>query len=251
MEALLQRHAAHLRRPELLKAIRALSVRYVEQRQSLTERSPLDTAGKRAAFAVYYAPLHFLTVRAIVETLHLHEWGVRRLIDLGSGTGVASAAWAVASPSPVDVHGVDAHPWAVTESAWTWRTLGVRGRATRADLLRTAATLSSARDLRETAIVAGWSVNELAADARRRLAASLARAAGAGAAILIVEPIGRRIVPWWNEWTAPFLGTPRARVDEWRLEHPLPPALDALREAAGFRADALTARSLAVAPHAV
>jgi hypothetical protein len=37
--------------PELTRAIRALSARYVESRAQLPDRSPLDSAGKRAAFA--------------------------------------------------------------------------------------------------------------------------------------------------------------------------------------------------------
>ena len=53
-------------RSEFLKAIRALSARYVERRGALPDRSPLDSAGKRAAFAGFYAPLHFLTVRAVI-----------------------------------------------------------------------------------------------------------------------------------------------------------------------------------------
>ncbi len=55
-------------RSEFLKAIRALSARYVERRGVLADRSPIDSAGKRAAFAGFYAPLHFLTVRAVVAS---------------------------------------------------------------------------------------------------------------------------------------------------------------------------------------
>jgi hypothetical protein len=250
IDALLARHAANLRRPELLKAIRALSVRYVEQRHSLAERSPLDSAGKRAAFAVYYAPLHVLTVQAVVRALDVERQPLRRLLDLGCGTGAAGAAWALAQTTPLDVHGVDAHAWAVTEARWTWTVLGVRGRAARGDLVTTAADLARQNDLHGTAAVLGWSVNELESRARERLQASLVRAARAGLTLIVIEPIGRRIVPWWDAWAAPLVAGGAGRVDEWRFDADLPAALAELRDAAGFRAGALTARSLAILPHA-
>src|SRR4051794_40832473 len=68
-EALIARHTASLSRPEFLKAVRALSARYVEARGRLADRSPIDSAGKRAAFAAFYAPLHFVTMREVVRAL--------------------------------------------------------------------------------------------------------------------------------------------------------------------------------------
>src|SRR5262245_7039463 len=59
LDALVARHTANLSPPQFFKAIRALSARYVESRGRLPDRSPVDSAGKRAAFAAFYAPLHF------------------------------------------------------------------------------------------------------------------------------------------------------------------------------------------------
>jgi hypothetical protein len=69
IDTLQTRHRAALTSSEFLKAVRALSARYVERRSTLRDRSPLDSAGKRAAFAAFYAPLHFLTAREIVRAI--------------------------------------------------------------------------------------------------------------------------------------------------------------------------------------
>ena len=53
VEALQVRHRANLTTPEFLKAVRALSARYVERRAELPDRSPIDSAGKRSAFAAF------------------------------------------------------------------------------------------------------------------------------------------------------------------------------------------------------
>ena len=85
--ALLDRHAAPLRRSEFLKAIRALSARYVERRATLADRSPLDSAGKRAAFAAYYAPLHYLTVGHILDALGSRALDPHRRSRMRHGRG--------------------------------------------------------------------------------------------------------------------------------------------------------------------
>jgi hypothetical protein len=51
-----------LTRPELGRALRALSSCYIERRGKLGDGHALEGRGKRAAFALYYAPLHFLIV---------------------------------------------------------------------------------------------------------------------------------------------------------------------------------------------
>ncbi len=91
--AVAARHTRDMSRPEFLKAARALSARYVERRSTLRDRSPLDSNGKRAAFAGLYAPLHALTTRAIVQALSPATDDVAHLVDLGCGTGAASAGW--------------------------------------------------------------------------------------------------------------------------------------------------------------
>jgi hypothetical protein len=245
--ALLDRHAAPLRRPEFLKAIRALSARYVERRATLADRSPLDSAGKRAAFAAYYAPLHYLTVRHVLGALHSrHTTPLTRVVDLGCGTGVAGAAWA-ARHSHATVHGIDRSGWAVEEAVWTYRTLGVPGRAKRGDLVRAAESLVARRDrpLEGTGVILAWSSNELDAPARSRLLATLVEVGRSGAAILIVEPISRRAAPWFDGW-ADVITKAGGRKDDWSFDEPRPSALSSVDAEVGFDRSALTARSLAI-----
>ena len=54
-------------------------------------------AGKRAAFALFYAPLHFMAVTAVVQALGADAPPPASIVDLGCGTGVAGAAWALAA----------------------------------------------------------------------------------------------------------------------------------------------------------
>src|SRR5215210_1390656 len=65
-----QRHLANLTLAETARALRALSSCYVERRSKLAAGGALDTAGKRAAFALFYGPLHFLVTREVVRALH-------------------------------------------------------------------------------------------------------------------------------------------------------------------------------------
>ena len=260
--ALLDRHAAPLRRPEFLKAVRALSARYVERRATLADRSPLDSAGKRAAFAAYYAPLHYLTVAAILRRLDAARRPVARVADLGCGTGVAGAAWAGAragsdggqtgvrpgsdeGQTPF-VQGIDRNGWAVAEAAWTYRTLGLPGRATRGDLVRAAESLARKNQvLDRTGVILAWSSNELGEAPRRRLLSTLVELGRRGAAVLIVEPISRRAAPWLDDGAA-AIGRAGGRQDEWRFDEPRPAALAAIDAEVGFDRSALTARSLAI-----
>lgn len=245
--ALIERHTASLTRPEFLKSIRALSARYVERRSTLDERSALDSAGKRAAFAAFYAPLHFLTMREIVQQLGVTAPAVGKIdtiVDLGCGTGVAGAALALALPDATRLEGVDLHPWAVDETRWTWRTLGLSGTARRGPLEQRLAALAGSRAaLDATAIVCGWSLNELPNPKRTLAIDALMDLASRGAAVLIVEPVARRLVPWWEAFATRAVAA-GGRSDEWRFPPALPPALADLDEAAGFSREALSARSV-------
>ena len=64
--ALEKRHLANLRVPELTRALRSLSSAYVERRHTVARGGPLDSAGKRAAFALFYAPLYFLVTSYVI-----------------------------------------------------------------------------------------------------------------------------------------------------------------------------------------
>ena len=68
LAALEARHLSDLRVQEVTRALRALSSAYVQRRGPAISRS-LDTAGKRAAFALFYAPLHLLTTDLVVRAL--------------------------------------------------------------------------------------------------------------------------------------------------------------------------------------
>ena len=263
IDALVERHAASMRRPELLKAIRALSARYVERRAELPGRSPLDSDGKRAAFAIFYAPIHFVTTRGIIRQL-AGAGQVRAIADLGCGTGAAGAAWALETrhraPRPdtatadpderrvVQLVGVDASAWAVSEANWSWQRMALRGRARRGDLVATALDLAfSGREHgATTAIILGWAVNELDSEARARLLPALINRGRQGAPVLIIEPIARRLIPWWDDW-ARAVEAAGGHAAEWRLAEPIPSRLANLDEAAGFQRDALTARTLSFA----
>jgi hypothetical protein len=208
--------------------------------------SPLDSQAKRAAFALFYGPLHFLTVRQIVRAVGAGDRPFETLIDLGCGTGVVSAAWALESDRPPLLHGVDALGWAVEEAAWTWRTLGLAGRARRGDLVRAAAQVaSSARggSLDRTGVIAGWSLNELSDADRTRLLPICRTLRAEGARVLLVEPIARRATPWWSQW-ADAITADGGRNDEWAFDAEVPAPIAALSQEAGFRRDRLTARSL-------
>lgn len=237
LSALEARHFADLQFAEVTRALRALSSTYVERRERLTTRSAFDSAGKRAAYALYYGPLHFLTVRSILEAIGPACHPPRTILDLGCGTGAAGAAWATSIEPPAAVIGVDSHPWAREEAAFTYRTWALEATLKRGHVAQT--PISHTFD----AVVAAWVVNELDAASRAALLETLIQAARAGTAILIVEPIATRVAPWWADWVARFapLG---ARADQWRVPVVLPELLKKLDRAAGMRHDEVTARSI-------
>ena len=234
--ALEGRHLSDLRVPEVTKALRALSFAYVERRREGVHRT-LDSAGKRAAFALFYAPLHFLTTYLVVRALGADAPPPRFVLDIGCGTGAAGAAWAIAAGGTPQVTGIDRHPWAVEEARWTYRRLGVAGRARRGDVARLPPLAPG------TAVVAAYVLNELPGAMRERLEERLIDAARLGVRILIIEPISRSVSPWWDV-TASRVAATGGRADEWRSPVELPASLRLLDTAAGLDHRELTARSL-------
>jgi SAM-dependent methyltransferase len=233
--ALEDRHLEALTFQEVRRALQALSSLYVERRDRLGRGAALDGAGKRAAFALFYGPLHFLLVRRIVQALGAAAPPPARILDLGCGTGAAGAAWALEA-GRASVAGVDLSGWAVDESRWTLARLGVPGAARKGDLLTADVPPGDA-------VIAAYSANELPEDDRPRLRDRLLAAAGAGSPVLVVEPLARRAMPWWSEWTEAFLAR-GARHDEWRFREPLPPIVSKLDRAARLDHSELTGRSL-------
>src|SRR5215208_1298428 len=112
--ALEQRHLADLRVPEVTRALRALSSAYVERRHVVARGGSLDSAGKRAAFALFYAPLHFLTASHVIISLDASTHPPpSTIVDVGCGTGAAGAARGVAAGCSPVIVGLDRHPWAI------------------------------------------------------------------------------------------------------------------------------------------
>jgi len=246
--ALEQRHLADFRVAEITRAVRALSSAYVERRHTrlrssnvgghAVARGPLDSAGKRAAFALFYAPLHFLAASRVIESLpDATQPPPTAILDIGCGTGAAGAAWAVAAGGSPLVSGIDRHPWAVDEARWTYRTLDLRGTARQADAARLPHIAKGA------AAIAAYVLNELPGEVRARTEEQLFGAAARGARVLILEPIARGAAPWWDE-AAERARQAGGRVDEWRFAVDLPPLLRTLDKAAGLNHRELTVRSL-------
>ena len=251
LEALEHRHLANLTMSEVARALRALSSCYVERRAKLAEGGALSSAGKRAAFALFYGPQHLLILREILKALPESIDEITDIVDLGCGTGAAGAAWASAAGA-TSIRGLDRHPWAIAEAAWTYRQFQLHSRVVHANIaaldpVQHKRSVVSVR--RGTGVLAAYAANELAPDGRARLLAWLLDAKAHGARVLIVEPIARRLMPsspggpWWNEWQT-AVERAGGRADEWRFPVYLPPTQRALARAAGLGERELTARSL-------
>lgn len=239
--ALEARHLATLTFPEVRRALQALSGLYVERREKIAAGAAFEGSGKRAAFALYYGPLHFLLVREVVRALGADGAGPRRIVDLGCGTGVGGAAWASCLPARVEVEGIDRNGWAVSEAEWTYRALRVRGRARRGDVS------SAVLPRGDGAVLAAFTVNELPDAERETLRERLLAAARAGARVLVIEPLSKRVAPWWPGWAADVVRE-GGRDDLWRFPAQLPPRLSLLDRAAGLDHRELTGRSLYLSP---
>lgn len=230
------RYLERLTPREVARALRALSSCYVERREALARGGALDGDGKRAAFALFYAPLHFLTVRRIVEALGADR-GIGRILDLGCGTGAAGAAWALTAHADA-IAGVDLSGWAVAEASRAYRVLGVPGRAARGNAVRTLL-----RERPSRALLAAYLVNEVTPAERQQMLTRLLALGGDGWPALVVEPIARRLSPWWDDWAAAWVAA-GGRADEWRFPAAIPDLQRRLADAAGLDLRELTARSL-------
>jgi SAM-dependent methyltransferase len=235
VDALQRRHRQTLTFAEVRKGLQALSSLYVERRQKIAGGAALEGAGKRAAFALYYGPAHFLLVRAIVRALEATSTPLRAVLDLGCGTGAAGAAWALETGAAVE--GIDRSGWAVEEARWTLARLRLRGTAKKGDAAGAPLPAPPA------AVVSAFTVNELDPIARTRLLATLREAPSRGVRVLIVEPLARRALTWWDEWAAAFVAA-GGRQDEWRFEGVLPDRVAELGSAAGLDTRILGGRSL-------
>jgi hypothetical protein len=237
IEALTARHLSDLTFAEVSRSLRALSSTYVERRHRLREGAALAGAGKRAAFALFYGPLHYLLVREIVRELPRATAGAKRLVDLGCGTGAAGAAWASECPVRPEILGVDLHPWALGEAGRTYHDFHIKARTQRDDVAKARLPESPAL------LLAAFALNELSDAARAAMLSRLLDRASKGDSVLIVEPLAGGVVPWWKDCRDAFERA-GGRADEWRLRIELPPIVGKLDRAAGLNHREITGRSL-------
>ena len=249
------RHLADLTFQEVSRSLRALSSAYVERRSTLAKGGALNGAGKRAAFALFYGPLHLLLVNRIVQALGRPFTEVEAILDLGCGTGVAGAGWALACHRSPRVTAVDRHPWAVDEARRTLAELGVRGSARMDDLTHVQiasaqptshAGAASRSGQRRHGVVLAYAVNEIE-DAQHRdaLRDRLLAHAAAGGHLIVVEPLAGFVAPWWGAWQHAFESA-GGRADEWRFDLSPPSIVDKLARSSGLNARELKARTLSL-----
>jgi SAM-dependent methyltransferase len=235
--ALEAKHLAELTFPEVSRALRALSSTYVERRQKIAQGAALSGTGKRAAFALFYGPLHYLLLAHIVDRLPGASANIETLVDLGCGTGASGAAWAYACVKPPRVLGIDRHPWAIGEAAATYRSFRIPASLRQGDV--------ASVDLPKSplAILAAFTMNELADSDRDALLLRLVERASRGDRVLIVEPLAGFVARWWNRWRT-IVEAAGGRADEWRVRVELPPIVAKLDRAAGLNHREITGRSL-------
>lgn len=237
LESLEQRHLANLKFSEVSRALRALSSAYVERRGRIAEGAALSGAGKRAAFALFYGPIHFFLTQHIVAARIRAGYGPSVLVDLGCGTGAAGAAWASTDASVRRVLAFDRNEWATHEARLTYRNFGLQATVNQRDVVT--APLPKER----AALIAAYTINELSDQSRDIMMTRLLDRAYQGDRVLVVEPIARSVTPWWGRWRDAFVAA-GGREDEWRIRVELPPIVAKLDRAAGLDHRELTGRSL-------
>jgi SAM-dependent methyltransferase len=243
--ALEAKHLAELTFPEVSRALRALSSTYVERRQKLSDGAALSGAGKRAAFALFYGPLHHLLLSHIVDQLPDATANVHTIVDLGCGTGASGSAWAAACRARAGetrresarVVGIDRHPWTLGEAAATYKAFGISATVRQGDI----ATALLPKG--PVSILSAFTMNELGDSERDALLTKLVARAGHGDRVLIVEPLAGFVARWWNRWRDTFESA-GGRADEWRLRAELPAIVAKLDRAAGLNHREITGRSL-------
>ena len=228
-----------LRFSELRRGVQALSARYVEGRsRDGVAAGALSGAGLRAAFASFYAPLHFLTAFAVAKALP-RAWrdGIEQVVDLGAGTGAVGAALSLACGAP-RVLALDRSAWALGEARRTFSALGIVGRTRRSEL---PSGMPRARpgDL----FAAGWTLNECRPTLRARIVAQLLLALDAGARVIVLEPLARAAAPWWDGLAAALAARDCAgALHKYSIERPA--WIERLDEASGLDHREIGARVL-------
>jgi hypothetical protein len=91
--------------------------------------------------------------------------------------------------------------------------------------------------------VAAFIINELPDEVRERWRGSMLDTAKRGSPVLVVEPIAKKLSPWWDDWARDFAAA-GGRSEEWRFTVALPERLALMDKAAGLNHRELTGRSL-------
>ncbi len=263
-EALRRRFEEKLTFTEIRKGAQALADLYTKRRGRLAGEAVFEGEGKRAAFALYYAPLHFLTAWHVVREIGFDQIALRRVWDLGCGTGAAGAAWGAAflesdvEAEPPAVIGLDRSGFALELADTAYEAFGLRGTTRRFGLEELSLSSRASRGAKrrpgkgslpaihpEDVILLGWTLNELVEEVRSRLLGELA--AEGGRPLLILEPVARQVAPWWSRCEA-ALGENAFAIHsfEWRKRLELPEWIAAMDKAASLDHSELTARVLGV-----
>ena len=230
------RHVPPLTTRELHSGLRALSARYVEGREG--GRKVFQGAGKRAAFAIGFAPLHFLTVWHAVRAARVDLAGIASVLDFGCGSAPLAAAVARAAPGRPRIAGFDPSGWALGEARHTLTAFGLEGRLRRGRL-PDALPAGAPGELWGF----GWVVNELAEPAREATLARIQAGLERGASLLLLEPLSGAVSPWWEDWVSAL--APHGVVpEELRLRPRLPPRIAEMDRATGLRHQEIGARLL-------
>lgn len=240
-DALQKRHLKSLTFQEVRRAVQALSKIYVQNRHRLSEGAVLSGAGKRAAFALFYGPIHLLFLRQLIEALHIEPNSIRNVLDFGCGTGIGGAAWALATDSSPRINGVDLNSWATSEAQWTYRFFGLNCKTTKGDA--THALGKKSWDV----MIAAYAINELPEEVRNQALSQVLKRADEGKGILIIEPIAKKQIPYWKRWSQEFEKR-GGRSDEWGFELPMPEQLALLDKASGLNHRRMKGRSLWLPP---
>lgn len=204
LEQNLERYQQTLTFTEIRKGVQALAELYSHQPppEDLASRI-IDGQGKRAALATYYAALHFLTAYHAREMVGIGEGApVRRVIDLGSGSGAAGAAVAAGLAAPPRLLALDRSGWALDETRETWRAFGLSGQVQRVELPAHLPRCSPG-DL----LCLGWIVSALEPASRRTLLRKLTAMVKRGLGLLLLEPAAVSAEQWWptlREQLAPY-----------------------------------------------
>ncbi len=264
-EDLRRRFEEKLTFTEIRKGVQALADLYTRKRGRLAD-AVFDGEGKRAAFALYYGPLHFLTVWHVVREIGFDQVSLGRIWDLGCGTGAAGAAWGAAfmesdvEAEPPAVLGLDRSGFALELAASAYEAFGLRGATLRLGLEELSLSPRGARGVNvkrkpgkgslpelhpDDVVVLGWTLNEVEEQVRSRLLGELV--ADAGRPLLILEPVAKQAAPWWGRCEAALGGKAFAIHSlEWRKRLELPEWIAAMDKAADLDHSELTARVLGV-----